>query len=132
MRMTESNTVGPLKKVVLALNVLSESDGQRHSGRDIDFEFIYGVGTQGITSFEKDLHAKSPGDCLSLRMDNDNLQDHLEHLFCPLMEAIQDPAPVELRMTVKAVTPASNRDLVSAMAKLAGGCDADCDCGCGC
>ena len=53
--MTESNTVGPLTKVALALNVITDKTEHRPVRPDTHFEFIYGIGTQGITSFEKDL-----------------------------------------------------------------------------
>ncbi len=129
--MTESNTIGPLTKVALAFHVITDKTEHRPVRPDIHFEFIYGIGTQGITSFEKDLHAKSPGDSITFCMNGVDLQDHFEHLLCPLMEVIQVQPPVDLEIEVKSVTPASSRELVSAMAKLGGGCHGDCDCGCG-
>lgn len=114
-------TIDSLMKVHLTI--------KRDGMDDVPFAFIYGVGSDGLTPFEKALFGKCVGD--SLRMEIP-ARDHcaiLGHLESPLGEQAGIRKPGTLQITVTDVSRAADREVVQAMAS-GGGCS-DCGCGCG-
>lgn len=121
-----SPTVDNLMKV--SLNV---STGNAASNDDtaIPFSFIYGVGTSGITPFEKALFAKGIGDHIQFDLASSGYCETLGHLEEPLRQQTGITSPVSLQVTITDVVRSSDREVVKAMA--AGGSCSDCGCGCG-
>jgi hypothetical protein len=104
----------------------------KRAGTLFQFNFIYGIGAEGMSAFEQALLGKAAGDVFTLRIEKHALPDFFEHLLCPLMEALSITTPMDLEVRVDAVSPATDREMIRALAEKIGGCAGDCDCGCGC
>jgi hypothetical protein len=126
--MTNSPAVSPLAKVVLKLAASSVTPANDASPSEVDFSFVYGIGTQGLSGFEIDLTGKQPGDCMHLHVDAAKIADYFEHLRQPLLNALKIEAPFDLDLTIQEVSRVSERELITAMAQAGG----DGGCGCGC
>jgi hypothetical protein len=101
----------------------------QHPDQAASFEFIYGVGPDGITPFEKALFGKGVGDHVQFDGDFFSGNEALGHLSMPLCEQTGIASPVAMQVTVQNVVKALDREVVKAMAF--GGSCGDCDCGCG-
>ena len=123
--------IGPLTKVALKLTVSGERGQERPTAAIIRFEFVFGIGTQGLSAFEMDLSGLSEGARKKIQIEAHETQLYFEHLRCPLLEALRSIPPFDLEIEVLSVTPVTDRELVYALANKEGsGCDCDCDCGC--
>ena len=94
-------------------------------------EFIFGLGTEGLTSFERLLHGKTAGDEIEFNVYKERLRTIFGHL-CVDLSGVEDcqAESLAVRASVLQVTPASNREVVKAMAAQTS-CGDGCDCGCG-
>ena len=127
--MHNSTAIGPLTKVSLALAASEYDPGNRQPAAKIQFEFIYGIGTEGLSAFEKELHGLLPGARMKTRIEIKEMESFFEHLRCRLSEAVKIQPPFNLAIEVLSVRPATDRELVHALANRDSG---GCDCGCGC
>ena len=93
------------------------------------FEFIYGVGSQGITPFEKALFGKGVGDQIRFELSPADYCETIGHLELPLLKQTGIMKPISLQVTIDDVSKATDMEVVKAMA-AGGSCD-DCGCGCG-
>jgi len=128
---TPARSIGPLDKVVIAIKTSSSLE----SGGDVeerDAKLIFGIGVDGLTPFEKQLFGKSAGDRLELTIEEGCLEDVFGHLRCMLFDRLQPRPPFNLNVTIRSIENAESREIVKALARLAGGCGDGCDCGCGC
>lgn len=120
--------IAPLSKITATLTIIDADNEQNAETRDI--EFIYGVGSGGLTDFEIALGQVPPGTPFELSLspgDTGSVFKHLRHLIGPLPDA---PGPLVLKTTVTRTGPAENREVVRAMAESQQ-CGSGCDCGCG-
>ena len=127
---TNSNVIGPMKKITLSLEAGSSSDSMDLSGRPFSFQFIYGVGAQGICLFEKAHFEKQSGDRVLLQVEPHRIDEVFGHLKQALLHFLPGTRPLYLRSTVMSITTADNREVVKAIAQ--GGGSGSCGCGCGC
>jgi hypothetical protein len=93
------------------------------------FEFIYGVGPQGITPFEKALFGKGVGDRVQFDLSPTDYCETIGHLELPLLKQTGIMRPVSLQVSINGIVKAKDREVVKAMAS--GGSCSDCGCGCG-
>jgi hypothetical protein len=119
-------TIENLMKVSLSINT---PNSEPAAAADVPFVFIYGVGPDGITPFEKALFGKVAGDRIDFGDMAGNFPDVLGHLKPALCDQTGIVSADSLQVTVTDVVKAQDRDVVKAMA-AGGGCG-DCDCGCG-
>jgi hypothetical protein len=126
--MSDLSTVSPLKKVILKLAISSDAPAGGASRSEVDFSFVYGIGTQGLSAFEMALTGKHPGDRMHLHVNPVQMDDYFEHLRLPLLKALKTDPPFDLDLTIQEVSPVSERQLIKAMAQKSG----DGGCGCGC
>jgi hypothetical protein len=130
-----STTIQPLKKVRLTVLAGSKVGEYRLTPSPVVFEFLYGIGADGLTPFEMTLGEKKPGDNLTVTV----AAGEASMFFGRLLGSIRNllglqlfPTTLSLQMTVTAVNDAENREVVQALARSTGhGCDGSCDCGCG-
>ena len=127
---TTPETVGPVAKVSLLVRAKAHGRKLEEDG-PASVSFIYGIGSQGITPFEKQLSGKTVGGSVCIRIEPGEQQSFFGHLTCTVMEAVEAPPPVDLEITVSKLEQADDRELVKAMAELSS-CGSGCDCGCGC
>jgi hypothetical protein len=129
--MTANIAIAPLTKVALSLRVETTDAQPVPEGSNTDFTFIYGIGTEGLTEFELALVGKSPGECLTLPIGKTNPATYFEHLLTPLMAVVRTHPPFDLKITIKSVDAATNRELVHALSQKADSTGCDCSSGCG-
>lgn len=130
--MEDAPSIAPLTKVSVKLNANPIANGAPLPASEIHFSFIYGIGTEGLTAFEKALHGRTPGERFTIGVPSMQIHNYFEHLLNPLMEAIHIDPPFELEIEVLNVAPVSDRELVHALARKSEGSGCGCDCGCGC
>jgi hypothetical protein len=125
-----------MKKVGLAI-LAGQTPGKfNFTPSPIAFEFLYGIGSDGLTPFELTLGGKAEGDTLTVQVAADDAPHYFGHFLLPLRQALGlHPLPAEICLDLKvtAVTAAENREVVQALARAAGhgGCGGSCGCGCG-
>jgi hypothetical protein len=125
-----------LKKVLLSLVAGSEPGKFNMTASPVDFEFIYGVASDGLCPFESALGDKCEGDSLDLNVPSGDAHEYFGHFFHPLRLALGlqiMPAVIALQVKVTTVVDADNREVVQSLAKSLshGGCGGG-SCGCGC
>ena len=121
--MQNETGIGPLTKVSLIVTPSFDGSGDRPTEANIGFEFIYGIGTDGLCTFEKVLNGLSAGARIKIRVEANEMQSYFEHLQCPLLEALKTRPPFNLAIEILSVTPATDRELVHALANKDGsGC----------
>jgi hypothetical protein len=123
-------SVGPLKKINLALSISSSEAFIDIIKIPQPMEFIFGVGVDGLTHFEYMLAGKQVGDELIFLLKKNNGHHQFAHLYRFLPRIPVDVDPVYLKIIVEDVSEPTQREIVKAMAESAA-CGADCGCGCG-
>lgn len=131
--MKDAETIKPLTKVSLKIHAIMEDAALQSAQSDIDFDFVYGIATEGLTAFETTLCEKAPGDQVSIQIAPSQMRSYFEHLLSPLMDAFKAELPSDLNIEIVSVKPVTDRELVRALAEKSegGGCGGDCGCGCG-
>jgi len=125
-----------LKKVHLAVLAGSEPGDCSLTASPMTFEFLYGIGAEGLEPFEMVLSGKCPGENVELTVTAEDASVFFGRFLGSIRHLLGlhlFPATLSLLITVMAVTDADNREVVKALARSAGhgGCGGSCDCGCG-
>lgn len=127
--------VDHLTKVKLTLAAGCRSEEMDLITQPVPWSFVAGAGADGFTPFEMACHQKSPGDEVMVEIPARQLLKVFEHMRPPILGELTNDGPIILKAVVKAVEPASSREVVQAMAEAinngSGGCGGDCGCGCG-
>ncbi len=131
-----TTTIQQLKNVKLAILAGIEPEGYSLTASPAIFEFIYGIGTEGLEPFEVVLSDKCAGDNVVLTLTADEAPQFFGRFLRPIRQLLGLhllPPILFLQMTVTVVADADNREVVQALAKSTGhgGCGGSCDCGCG-
>ncbi len=131
-------TIEPLKKITLSL--LAGSSGSASAtynltGSPVNFQFIYGVASDGLCPFEAALHDKAIGESMTFAVSSGEGHAFFGHLCLPLYRALGIqiiPEALTLLAEVTAVSEAENQEIVQSLAKAlaSGGCGGSCGCGC--
>ena len=111
--------VGNLKKVT----VLFEA-GRRPESMDITREpicddFVYGVGSHGLSPFEFALANKGKGDEIVVPMSTTGMPDFFCHHLVPHSAIPEGAGVFYLRMRIVGVSAANQREIITAMAEAA-------------
>jgi hypothetical protein len=125
------NNVENLKQITLSIQAGTSKDTMELTPMYPKIEFIFGLGSQGMTPFEYELVGKAEGERVLLHLSNENYYRFFEHLNPFLMDLFKGRHDVYIEVTIDAVTPADNRNIVKAMADMAAHSGIGCDCGCG-
>lgn len=122
-----------LKKLRLFLTAGTSSGVADLEWPESEFEFIFGLGSGGISPFEYDLAEKTIGDEVVVHLSRQTFHDYLMHLQfqLPVHRLFEDRDSFYLTIRVDAIEQADNREIVKTMAELAGHGNG-CGCGCGC
>ncbi len=121
--------ISNLKKVTL-----NYSAGTRNGLDDLvpefsTLDFIFGIGSEGLTPFEYEIVDRNEGDTITLSLSSDALCNTFEHLQLPELEIPEGQDQVYLKFEVVKVAPADNREVIKAMAEInACGGSGLCDC----
>jgi hypothetical protein len=126
---TNTDVIGYMKKITVSLEAGTSPDSMDLSRHPFSFQFIYGVGTEGVCLYEKALFEKRTGEETLLWVDRHQTGEVFGHLKQSLITFLPMAAPFYLKSTVTAIETADNREIVRAIAK--GTESSDCGCGCG-
>lgn len=101
-----------------------------NSPNAISYEFIYGIGTCGLSPMERALTTKTDDDNIRIAVKTGEWEEFFGHLPSPAIDGIS--AAHELKITAKIISaaPAPNREVIQALANMTS-CGGSCDCGCG-
>lgn len=83
------------------------------------FEFIFGIGTDGLSPFEFKLAGKKEGDIVELELRREAVADMFQHLPIPPLQVPQEGERFHLRVRVEKVSPADQKEIIKAMAEIA-------------
>jgi hypothetical protein len=126
------NKVESLKKITLSIQAGTSPDTRDLTPKYPEIQFIFGLGSGGMTPFEYELADRTEGESVLLHLKKEDFYSFFEHLNPPLTDLFAGRDEVYLKVSIDAVTPAENREIVKAMAAHGGaGCDCGCGCGCG-
>jgi len=124
--MTES--IREMVNVTLEIALPGDKKSEPHA-----IEFIYGLRADGLTPFERKLADKVIGEKLLIRKEMASSVDFCGHLFpvlAPLFVNDTSGEGQDVQFTVTGVSPATNRDIVKALAQQISCGSGDCGCGC--
>ncbi len=120
-----------LKKITLQLAAGTSAQHMDLRLDNPEFEFIFGIGPSGISPFEYELADKTEGQHILVELKKENCDIFFEHLHPPIVNLINKKDSLFLRVEIKKIATADQRDLVKALADVTAHSHG-CDCGCGC
>ncbi|MCP4689852.1 MAG: hypothetical protein GY859_17500 [Desulfobacterales bacterium] len=121
--------IEPLKKVTLSLEAGATPDAMNLTPTPLSFDFVFGVGAGGWTSFEYALAGKREGDEASLLLKPGEACSLPGNTPPSLLQKLQAPGDLYLKATILRIQSADNREVIRAMAGSSGcggSCDGDC------
>ena len=121
----DTHTVDNLKKIGLTVQAGSKRDHMDITTDAKVFDFIFGIGTEGLTPFEFELAGKHEGDVIVLQLDPSQIQDSFQHIQLPLPALSEQCGKLYFKFKIISISQPENREIVSAMAAVA-------NCGDGC
>ena len=126
------NKVDNLKKIKVSFQAGTSHDTMNLSPKYPELDFIFGLGSEGMTPFEYELVEKDEGESVLIHLKKALFYGFFGHINPPLLDLFDGRNDVYLKVKIEAATPADQREIVKAMACLAAHGGAGCDCGCGC
>lgn len=126
--MKDNTTVDNLKKVTLLIEAGSSQDNMDFTSAPLPYEFIFGIGSSGLTDFEYKLAGKSKGESVYLPVSRDIIPELFGHLRFPLHGLSGLPDIFHLNIKIDEVSMPQNKEIIKAMSQVTGD---DCGCGCG-
>lgn len=124
--------VNNLKKITLSLKAGTTPQTMDLMPQSSELEFIFGIGTSGLTPFEYKIVNKTSGDEITLYLKRKEIYSTFEHMTRPvlnLLNVLKDQDSFYLKAHINNVVPANNKEIVKAMAAI-NSCEGDCGCGC--
>ncbi len=126
------NKVEPLKKITLTVRAGTSPGNMNLTSQFPQFSFIFGLAPEGMTPFEYQLVEKVENDEVQLHLKKNSFGNFFEHLNPPIWDLVKDRDEIFLNVKIAGISKAENREVVKAMAEMAGNGGGGCDCGCGC
>ena len=126
-----SKKIGPLDKVHLKLSARLIDQDNTDFPINCEISIIYGIGTAGITPFERILFDKKAGDEITTHLESEQVTEFFGHLLCITKQYLPDAKSYDLAISIQSVETAQGHEVVKSMAQTAG-CGTGCECGCGC
>ena len=117
--------VDPLKKITLSVMAGTRPETMDLSVSPSPFEFIYGIGTDGLTPFEFQLADKSTGDEIIVQVTCFKITEKFAHIPVPIPQIPEHLDAIYMKFKITQITPADNRKIVKAMAEISG-CSSHC------
>ena len=120
-----------LKKVNLLLEAGNTAEDMDLTPEVLGFEFIFGIGPDGMCPFEYELANKNEGDIVLLHLKKQEIHHYLKHLQLPVQALIDEKNSFFLRVKISKIEQPDSKEVVRALAELTSH-PGDCSCGCGC
>lgn len=122
---TEKDKIGPMKKVILRMEAHTSDELRDFLSEAPLFEFIYGVGTQGLSPLEVALADRAEGESFDLLASREQIHDLFHPFFPPPLTIPDEVERCTLTVTIVQVSNPDPREVIKAMAEAAA-------CGSGC
>lgn len=110
--------IGALKKITLSVKVQRDNES-RDLTPSFTFEFIFGLGTKGLTPFEYHLVNKKEGDEFDFQITKADIPSFFQHLTMSTLPVPGDFHSLSIKGEVIKVSPADQREVIKALAELA-------------
>ena len=124
-----------LCKVAVKTEATSPVSSGKGDDAPLCFEFIFGIASDGLSSFERQLYRKSTADVVSVSVPKTQAAEYFGHTFQHLRKLFSSSAVPEclaLRFTVLSVRQSRDTEIIQALSRSLGhSCGGSgCDCGC--
>lgn len=101
--------------------------------QSIRFDFIWGIGLNGLTDFELALLKKNQGEDVPFTLHPETVHGMFEHIAPHVLSICRSNAEICVTASIQKIERANNREVVKAIAGLKeGGCGCGGEGGCGC
>ena len=132
---TSTLSVSMLHRVALQIRAGRTAEAMDILPEPVPFNFILGLGTDGLTPFEKEIAGKAPGETLVLMVSGEQWRQIFGHLMPPPGLPPLDTGKVCLEIYIEGTQAAQQREVIKGLAEVANygdyGCGGGCGCGCG-
>lgn len=118
-------SVDNLRKVKLLIKASKKDGGSEGSHAGEPYEFIFGIGSGGLSLVEMELQGLRQGGKVTLEVTQENLGEFFGHLQPPSLPELEKGARLSVTMIVEEVARAGQREIVQAMSDTAA-CGSDC------
>ena len=118
--------VETMQKITLRLETADTTDPGGGTESFPNIEFVYGLGSSGLTPFEFALAEKTVGDEIQLQLHRTQMATFFGHIHIPAVLAAQGADSVALKARILDISPASNREVVKTLAEVANCGDSCC------
>jgi hypothetical protein len=115
----ETEKIDLLKKITLSVVAGTAPDSMDLSPQSSQIEFIYGLGTSGLTPFELQLADRTVGEEIQLDINREEIPQVFQHLLLLPLNLPDDLDSFHLRLKVMKVIPADQREVIKALAEIA-------------
>lgn len=118
--------VAPLRKIRLILEAGTGPGKTDLTAEPIPFEFIFGVGAQGLSPFEFELADRKQGDGFSIPVKGGERSEFFQHLFVPALSMPEGKGALYLKIKILKVSESDPKEVIKAMAEAAACADHCC------
>jgi hypothetical protein len=125
-------TVEPMQKVIVAMSAGRGPEDEPYPLSEARAEFVYGIGTGGMTPFEYLLAGRAQGDRVHFWLERSDQQRFFAHLPPPALFPAAGHERVYVTARIERIEKAQSREIIKAMAEAAAQGGEGCDCGWGC
>jgi hypothetical protein len=111
--------IKPLDKIHLLVEAGNGPDLMNRTEKPQDFQFIFGLGTAGLTPFEYQIADKKQGEIITIEIKIDEMNEIFQHLS-PLPVKIPDQEEtLFLKIKILEIKKAEPKEVIKAMAEIA-------------
>ena len=114
-----------LNRITLQLKAGRTADTMDITDSEVGCEFIYGLGTGGLTEFEYALADMHLGESIQLHIQTQQIEKFFGHIHLPVFYNVGELSSFYLNVRIQDLRKAAPREVIKAMAAIAG-------CGCSC
>ena len=120
-----------LKKVTLRLEAGTTADHLNLTPDAVEYEFIFGIGPDGMCPFEYELINKPKDEILLLQLNKEDIDKFAGHLRLPVLGLFEKNRSLYLKVTILKIEQPDSKEVIKALAALTSHAEG-CGCGCGC
>lgn len=124
----EKTRIETLKKVTVACKAGTSPGGEDLLSGDETFDFVYGLGTEGLTPFEFRLGGKTAGDTVDFTVSAKDICKTFQHLTIPGLNHAGMNDDVHFTFYIEKVDETESREVIKAMAELSACGGGSCEC----
>ena len=117
---SEKEMIRHLKKVHLSLETGRTPDSMDLTPTPLRFDFIFGLGTEGLTPFEYELAERAVGETFVLSVSKGGMPELFGHLIFLLPALPEEREPIYMKIGLLGMSPVDQREVIRSMAETTG------------